>query len=446
MTETLKYLSSEADEKQEKRFKLWLSGDKIPFVDAKAKALYMEKATLIKDAVQMKQTPQRVPICPSAGHFPLEYAGLSFYDAMYDEKMLSRALDKYYNDFDPDTFTRSMIGSGRILDLLDAKQYHWPGHGVSRDHEYQFVEDERMRPEEYDLLINDPSDFHLRYFLPRVCGALTSFAKLPPLLDLRHMSSMAPGTYPFSLPEVQETFSILAAAGKEADRWLAAVRETADAIMGRGYPTTAGGTAEAPYDIIADNYRGTRGISLDIIRRPEKVLQACEVLVQPQIKRAVDAADATLNPFIFMPLHKGAHSFMSQAQFRRFYWPSLRKLLIGMINNGLVPVLFAESNYNSRLEIISDLPEGKAIWWFENVDMARAKATVGRRACLAGNLPNILFRSGTPDDVKQYCKKLIDVAGKDGGYILSTAAGLQGAKPENVRTMIEYGRAYGKYA
>jgi uroporphyrinogen-III decarboxylase len=66
-------------------------------------------------------------------------------------------------------------------------------------------------------------------------------------------------------------------------------------------------------------------------------------------------------------------------------------------------------------------------------------------SCIAGNVPLDLLCTGTPDDVKDYCKNLIDTAGKDGGFILSSGAGLQGSKAENVRTMIDFSREYGVY-
>jgi hypothetical protein len=439
-------VAPDAGEKQEKRFEAWSSGRDIAFESAEARERYRERVTLIQDAVQMKRTPRRVPVCPSPGHFPLEYAGVTFRDAMYDVHALTRALKKYYDDFDQDTFSGPFIGSGRVLDLLDAKQYQWPGHGVPEDREYQFVEGEYVKAEEYDSMIRDPSGFHLRVFLPRICGALKGLEKIPQLVNIRHMSSMLPGALPFNLPEVQKALRVLVEAGAEAALFVAGLRELGKALMAGGRPSFSGGMAEAPYDVIADSFRGTRGISLDLRRCPDKLLQACENYVYPQIERAVAAADLSGNPLIFMPLHKGAHSFMSTVQFREFYWPTLRKVLIGLINEGLVPLVFAESDYNSRLEIICDLPRSKTVWWFEKVDMARAKETVGKVACIAGNVPNILFRAGTPDEIKAYCKNLIDVAGKNGGYILSTAAGLQGARPENVKAMIEYGKRYGVYA
>ena len=54
--------------------------------------------------------------------------------------------------------------------------------------------------------------------------------------------------------------------------------------------------------------------------------------------------------------------------------------------------------------------------------------------------------AGTPDEVKSYIKELIGAAGKDGGFILSTGAGLQGAKVENVKAFIDAGKEYGVYS
>ncbi len=136
---------------------------------------------------------------------------------------------------------------------------------------------------------------------------------------------------------------------------------------------------------------------------------------------------------------------MSDQQFRTFYWPTLRKLIIGLVNEGLVPLLFAEGGYNKRLEVICDVPKGKTVWWFDLTDMARAKETVGQVACIAGNVPLSLLCTATPDDVKACCKRLVHDAGKGGGFILSTGAGMQGSKPQNVKAMIDFSRQYAVY-
>jgi uroporphyrinogen-III decarboxylase len=75
--------------------------------------------------------------------------------------------------------------------------------------------------------------------------------------------------------------------------------------------------------------------------------------------------------------------------------------------------------------------------------MAHAKKTVGKVACIAGNVPLGLLCTGSEDQVKDYCKGLIDTMGKNGGFILSAGAGMEDAKPNNVKAMIDFSKVYG---
>jgi hypothetical protein len=45
-----------------------------------------------------------------------------------------------------------------------------------------------------------------------------------------------------------------------------------------------------------------------------------------------------------------------------------------------------------------------------------------------------------------YCKKLIDVVGKGGGYILGPRSSTDEVKPENLKAMIEFTKEYGRYS
>jgi uroporphyrinogen-III decarboxylase len=47
--------------------------------------------------------------------------------------------------------------------------------------------------------------------------------------------------------------------------------------------------------------------------------------------------------------------------------------------------------------------------------------------------------------VRAHCKRLIDEAGRDGGYIMDASTGVDDAKPENLRAMFEFTREYGVY-
>ncbi|MEJ2247534.1 MAG: uroporphyrinogen decarboxylase family protein, partial [Acidobacteriota bacterium] len=378
----------DANEKQEARFETWISGENIPFVSSEAEAEYKDRATLMKDAIQLTKPPRRIPICPSVGFFPVQYAGVSMYDVMYDYDILARAWEKFCNDFRPDTYNApTTVVPGSVLDILNLKLGQWPGHGVSEQSEYQYVEEEYMKADEYQDLIDDPTGFFMNTYFSRIFGGLKALEKMPMLPPVNEIPCIPPALYPFGDEEVQTAFGNLLKAGEEAIRWRDAVRRLNEKIMGQGYPSFSGGFTKAPFDVIGDTLRGTRGILMDMYRYPDELKEACERITPFMVKSGVASCKAAGHIMPFIPLHKGADGFMSEEHFATFYWPTLRKLIIGLVDEGMVPQLFAEGGYKPRLDVISDIPKGKAVGWFDLTDMALAKKTVGKVACIAGNVP-----------------------------------------------------------
>ena len=80
--------------------------------------------------------------------------------------------------------------------------------------------------------------------------------------------------------------------------------------------------------------RGTRGLMLDKFRQPENVKAAMERLVPQAIDWAVRSNNMTGNPIVFIPIHKGADGFMSDADFKELYWPTFKAVLLGLIEAG----------------------------------------------------------------------------------------------------------------
>jgi uroporphyrinogen-III decarboxylase len=136
---------------------------------------------------------------------------------------------------------------------------------------------------------------------------------------------------------------------------------------------------------------------------------------------------------------------MSLKQFEKFYWPTLKRVMIALIEAGLTPAPFFEGDYTSRLEYLLELPRGKVVGQFDTTDLAKAKQIIGNHMCIRGNLPVSLLQTGSPQEVKEYTKKLIDVVGKDGGYIMSTRGSLDEANPELVKVWVDYAKEYGVY-
>jgi hypothetical protein len=434
------------DEKQNVMFERWLSPPSINFINPDAEKAYKERVTRIKDVVQLKKKPDRVPVMLMLGFFPAYYSNMTPRDAMYDYDKLFMAWKKQVLDFKPDAHIGCFVpGPGKMFDILDYKLYSWPGHGVSADLSYQCLEKEYMKANEYDAFIQDPSGFFRTTYLPRVFGKLEPFKQLAPLTNIVELPFTGGNLLQYGLPDVQEALKTLMEAGSEALKWAGTLGAFDKEMAENGFPNFFGGASKAPYDTIGDTLRGTRGIMLDLYKQPDKLLKALEVVTPLMVNMGVSMAKMAGNPIVFIPLHKGADGFLSDEQFKTFYWPSFRKLLMGLIEEGCVPFSYVEGGFNSRLEVIKDLPKGKAIWAFDLTDMEKAKKILGKSACIGGNMPLSLLKLGTIQEIKDYAKMLIDTAGKDGGYMMANGAVIDEANPENVKTMINFTKEYGIY-
>ncbi len=133
--------------------------------------------------------------------------------------------------------------------------------------------------------------------------------------------------------------------------------------------------------------------------------------------------------------------------FEKFYWPTLKAVLLGLINEGTY--LFVEGGYGKRLGRNYRLPgysnTGHTIWMFDHTDMKEVKRKLGGWACFGGNVPGSLLKAGKPQEIENYVKELIDGVAQDGGYILANGAVLDNTTPENLHAMLDTGKKYGVY-
>jgi len=432
------------EEKRQQRFQWWLNPEGVNFSSPQAKKSYRERVQRMIDVYNVKE-PDRVPVSISLGATPAYLDGTDFYTVMYDYDKLVRAWTKFNDKYPMDHFASpSAVLPARVYDLLGYKLYSWPGHGLpTQSTGIQFVEGEYMKADEYDALIRNPSDFWMRVYMPRIFGALESYQFLQPFTNIIEL----PATHflPYTRPEVQDSLRRLIEVGNELSKWTKVNAEFSRRALEAGYAPPRNTMAKAPFDTLGDTLRGTKGIITDMYRQPDKLLEALEVITRLTIDRVITDTNAAKGFMVMFPLHKGDDYFMSGKQFEKFYWPSLKKVLLALIDEGIMPLLFAEGSYMTRLETVNEFPRGAVTWLFDKTDMARAKEVLGSKCCISGNVPTSLIATGTPRDVKEYCRKLIAVCGKGGGYILAAGASVDKGNPENMLAMMEAAIEYGTY-
>ena len=174
-------------------------------------------------------------------------------------------------------------------------------------------------------------------------------------------------------PEVTGALEALLKAGQELARWQSRIEAFAEEIEELGFPRAYQATASAPFDAISDFLRGMHGAMLDMYRQPDKLLQACDKLLPVTLERAVATAKSSGNPRVFIALHRGSDGFMSLKQFETLYWPGLKSVVLGLVDEGLIPCIFFEGDYTSRLEYLLELPRGNILGHFDSTDIFRAK-------------------------------------------------------------------------
>ncbi|MBN1631214.1 MAG: hypothetical protein JW990_15745 [Thermoleophilia bacterium] len=435
-----------AEEKRQRRLRAWLNPD-VKFVSAEAEEAYRARVSRLIAAVCLEELPDRVPVCTCMGFFPAWHAGLSPYDAMHDSQPALEAWFQYNMEFQPDAAVTPALHTipASALEVLDVKNYSWPGHGVGKNSGYQYHEGEFMLAHEYDELIADPNFFLFRRVLPRMIGAYEGLAGLATPHDMRALSLCPPHVMSWGQPGVLEAVGRLAEAGRQMQQWWDQLLLVANRVNQHGFPDVTPWVAEAPFDVIGDHLRGTRGIMLDLYQRPEQVIEACDRMVDVVLTSVLEKTNPDSIPGVFMPLHKGLDTFMSNDHFKTFYWPSLRKLIMGLIDEGFIPWLFTEGRYDSRLEIINDLPKGKVVYWLNTTNIFKAKEVLGQVGCIQGNVPVSMITVCEPDEVTQHCRQLIDVVGAGGGYILDLGAGPDTGRAENIHALIRAAKEYGAY-
>lgn len=410
-----------------------------------ASAAYDARWKRVLDCVALKQA-DRMPIALYPMFWLARYGEISYKQLMYDYAKTRELGERAVLELDPDIYSPTVMNAalGPALDAIGFKQVQWPGHGVGDNQPYQYLDREYMKAEEYDEFLFDPTGFYLKKYLPRVASAFEGIEQMPTLPGL-HYFRLVGGIHRFARPAVKTALSNIMTAAEETGRWIEQHVEFTSHMTKLGYPLGYGSTSISPYDFIADYFRGATGMMKDLYRHRDKLLEVLEKAQKILVDQTIATARSSGNPIVFIPVHWAGDSFMSQKQFETFWWPTFRKMMIGMIDAGLIPMPMWESDCTKRLETIRDIPAGKCIYWFERTDMQRAFEVLGDVVALRGNVSPSLMTTGTPQEVDTAVRSLVEnIWDKGGNLILDTAFGIPDeASVENVRAMYAAGRKYG---
>ncbi len=413
---------------------------------------YNKKMSRIMDAISLRE-PDRVPFNPEMNLFPYLQAGFSIAEIVYDKDLTKtrKAIFKYLNDFDPDMlygFGAINEGMGEMLELAMPKNLRWagmPGDVIDKNSIHQYIEFPVLQDEDFDEFFHDRSGWMLRHGLPD----MSEIMEPTRFFDLKNFGTYngySPFANAISTPENRAMIEKLWHYADLEEHYGAVMGQLTEDIEAAGYPVPALGMASVPFDDYSDFLRGTLKGMEDLFDREEEVSRYCEEQLEFTLEYIRQQGEylGGQNRFVAMALHKGMDSFMSPDQYEKYYWKDLQKIICAIIDADMIPYIYTEGPYASRLDFLKEVPAGKVFYHFEDIDMKLVKEKLGGIACVGGGFPIGLLDNGTPEQVEAAAKKMIDELAPGGGFIFENTCACDYAKRENVETLYKVIETYGK--
>jgi len=357
------------------------------------------------------RVPDRVPVLPlQTQYFACRYKGLDGYEMVKDVERARRAhIEVFYElgGFDGQVIPGiSYIFPRTLSGIIREPTYKVPGVDLPRDSILQHDEREILQPEDYDLI----ADLGWKVFAGKY------YSKFNP----------------------RPVSEILAWGERQTARYI----EDAKAWTEHGVSVYQGGEIYSPL-MFFSMFRTLEQFTFDLYRRPDRVKAAMDAIVDDFIQDGIDSVKLTGFPWVMLVLERGGSFYYPLKIFERFEWPYMKKMTEAWVKAGITPLLHFDQDWTLNLPYFKELPKGCICEFDSCTDIFKAKEILGGKQCIMGDVRASLQTHGTPDEVAEYCTRLIDVVGKGGGFILSSGCYVPvDAKFENVKAMIDCAKTH----
>lgn len=136
---------------------------------------------------------------------------------------------------------------------------------------------------------------------------------------------------------------------------------------------------------------------------------------------------------------RSSSTFISPDMFHELIWPNLRDSIKRYAEAGIVSVIHADANWIPMLKYFTEVPKRSCHIELDGAsDIFEAYDILGGYQSIAGDVPSTMFAMGTPDEVSEYCEKLITEIGMKGGFMLGSGCEIPpNAKPECIKAMMD---------
>jgi hypothetical protein len=361
--------------------------------------LIKERLSRIRKAIALEK-PDRVPVV-------LEYAGFAacvtntpLPEFLLDLSKSVNVMIKAYR-LVSETAQADAVNYGRFspyaLSYLWLSKVKVPGVDLPRTDSYQVAEEELMTVEDYDRILEKGWPSFFQEFL---------------------MERVLRGVPPAYLPSNQAPVDV--------------VKTWAEI----GVPVLRTGTVVPPFEYLCGG-RSLPRFFMDLFEIPDKVEAVMDAMMPHLSGPPCRQAKREGYPAVWVGGWRGAPAMISPAMWDRFFWRYFRKLVLEVVEEGLIPMLHLDACWDRELARFRELPKGKVVMALDGqTDIFRAKEILGDHMCLMGDVPATMLAFEDPGTVYEYSSRLIREIGPE-GFILQSGCDIpENAKLENVQAMV----------
>ncbi len=215
----------------------------------------------------------------------------------------------------------------------------------------------------------------------------------------------------------------------------------------KGIRSLCGAITLSPLMILSTS-RSLLEITKDIYHIPDQLEAVMDAMVDDLIADSLEAVKISGEPGVMLVMERGGCFYYSLEIYERFEFPYMKKMVDAFAAEDIITVMHLDQDYTMNLPYFKDLPPKMVVAELDSMtDIFKAKEVLRGHMCIAGDVPAALTSLGAVEEVEAYCRKLIDIVGQDGGFILSTGCTCPvDCKIENLQAMVDTAKNYYPHA
>jgi len=368
-------------------------------VDAAVNLQYPDRVPVIPQIYQFALKQKNLPIVPMAGGDPANWP-----------KMMQAFKDNFNDLGGYDGCIAAGLAwpiGGWKINSIFGKYFSKTQNDTSANIEVQFQEKVELYPEDYDIIINKGWNEFLKIYIPRATG--------------------------LSIEQMDAAQKYLLSIAKEEMKYWQALN----------IPVLSGAILLS-CEMALSLGSTMPNFIMDVHRQKDKVKAVMEAMTVDFIANIIHDVEASGVPWVVFSMERGSGAYFNLKTYEELFYPNLKKQVEAFHAKGYKCILHFDTDWTKNLPYYLDLPKKSCLCEFDSTtNIFKAKEILGNHFCIMGDVPASLQALGNKEEVIAYCEKLIDICGKDSGFILSSGCEVPpNAKFENVKAMVDTAKTH----